>query len=74
MKCIPPAFKITRSCKRFELWSIHKWSCLDRHQGMVVGEERQLDGWYIYTIKPLNVSKYRLFRSIQIWIVKITFK
>lgn len=74
MSYTPPAFKITRSGKHFELWEIHKWSCLDRHHGMVVGEERQLEGWYIYTIKPLNLSKYFLFRNIQLRIIKQTFK
>lgn len=74
MRYTPPVFKISRSEKHFELWDIHKWSCLDRHQGMVIGEERQLDGWYIYTIKPLSVSKYWLLRNIELLILKRAFK
>lgn len=68
-----PPFKISRSGKHFDLWEIHKWSCLDRHDGIVIGEERQLEGWYIYTVKPLKISKYRLIRKIQLWAIKKAF-
>jgi hypothetical protein len=73
MSYTPPAFKITRSGKHFELWEVYKWSCLDRHQGMVIGEERHIEGYYIYIVKPLRISKYRLIRKIQLWAIKKAF-
>lgn len=59
-----------RNFKEFELIKLQGTS----QYGIVYREEDNVPRGTTYTIKPLNISKYWLFRKIQLLILKYSFK